>query len=33
MSWHGLMQKYSFDGQRKMVGDYELAGIGAEIFP
>jgi hypothetical protein len=27
------MQKYSLDGQRKVVGDYEPAGISAEIFP
>jgi hypothetical protein len=27
------MQEYSLDGQRKMVGDYEPAGISAGIFP
>jgi hypothetical protein len=33
MSCQGLLQKYSLDRQRKMAGDYELPGIGAEIFP
>jgi hypothetical protein len=32
MSWQGLVQKYSLDGQRKMAGDYELPGINAKIF-
>jgi hypothetical protein len=33
MSQQGSVQEMSLDGQRKMAGDYELAGISAEIFP
>jgi hypothetical protein len=33
VSQQELMQEYSLDGQRKMAGDYEPAGINAEIFP